>query len=301
MMNWDDLQYILAVHEHGSAIAAAKKLGVNPTTIQRRIIGFEEAQSVHLFERRPSGYTATSECLALIDEVRLIRDSTSRISREILGRDLRLEGRIAVTSTESIINQQVALHIRSFRQQHPDIDIELTLTNTRLNLSRQDADVAIRPSLKPQDTLVGQNVCKLVFAIYGTPELLSMHFEGEPEFEMLNHELPWLGLGDALSGSPAYAWMRDHVSSGQVRVSSDTFSSVATLAEQGLGLALLPCMVGDARKGLKRLHIPGLNVATPIWVLTHPEIKNAARIKAFTSHIARALRSDRAMIEGWTS
>jgi len=107
-MDWDDLRYILSVYDNGSALAAAQTLGVNATTVQRRVGRFEKQNGVRLFERLKSGYSPTPECEALVRASRDIEESTQRIKREILGRDLRLEGRITVTSTDTFVDRFTA-------------------------------------------------------------------------------------------------------------------------------------------------------------------------------------------------
>jgi len=295
-MDWDDLRFILSVYDNGSALAAAQKLGVNASTVQRRIGGFEKQHNVRLFERLSSGYSPTPECEDLVSASRDIDESVARIGREILGRDLRLEGRLAVTSTDTFINDVVARHIDDFHKLHPNIIIELTLTNSRLSLSRQDADIAIRPSLNPQDTLVGQRVADLGFGIYTTPQIASS-LPREPALEDLARKM-WIAPGDALSASPSAKWMEKSIPQDSCWLYVDTFPSMAVCASQAMGLTILPCIIADEMPELKRLQCPWFQLSIPIWVLTHPEIRKAARVRVFMEHITKALRNERAMLKG---
>ncbi|MEM8749986.1 MAG: LysR family transcriptional regulator [Pseudomonadota bacterium] len=298
-MDWDDLRFIIAVYDNGSALAAAHRLGVNASTVQRRVARFEERNNVHLFDRLQGGLSPTAECEALVEASRDIDERVARISREILGRDLRLEGTIAVTSTETFLNDVIASHIKSFHDKHPSIHVELTLTNSRLNLSRQDADIAIRPSENPQQTLVGQRVADLGFGIYASDAFIAEHIS-KPLDRLTIDDLKqhkWLGIGDALSGSPAHRWMRTNIPAEQCWISVDTFPAMATCVKQSMGLAVLPCISADL-PGLTRLRPRGFDMKISVWVLTHPEIRNAARIRAFMDHITAAIRSDRDMLAG---
>ena len=103
-MDWDIFRLVVAVADGGSAVAAAERLGVNASTVLRRISRFENDNGVRLFERRQTGYTPTAECEAVIRTAREIEASVAGIGRELLGRDLRLEGRLAVTTTDSLLN-----------------------------------------------------------------------------------------------------------------------------------------------------------------------------------------------------
>lgn len=295
-MDWDDLRYILSVYDNGSALAAAQKLGVNASTVQRRIGGFEKQNNVRLFERLQSGYSPTPECEALVQVSRDMDESATRISREILGRDLRLEGRLVVTSTDTFVTNVVARHLDAFHELNPNITIELTLTNSRLSLSRQDADIAIRPSLNPHDTLIGQRVADVGFGIYATSEITNS-LPNNPTLADLKTQ-KWLDGGDALSGSPSYKWMKQHISTSSHWLSVDTYPSMAVCATQSLGLAILPCVIADPIKYLNRIQCPWFQLSSPVWVLTHPEIRNAARVRAFMDHITKALRNERAILEG---
>ena len=295
-MDWDDLRYILAVCDHGSALAAAQKLGVNASTVQRRITRFERQHDVRLFERLQTGYLPTPECEAIVEPAREIDGNIARIGREMLGHDVRLEGRLAVTTTDTFITRRFMSHVAMFQNMHPNITLELTLTNSRLNLSRQDADIAIRPSIKPQDNLVGQRVADLHFGIYASSKIAASVPDNPTLSEL--HQSRWLRAGEALSGSPSHKWMLENVPTVHHGISIDTYRAMATCARETDCLAILPCIVGDEPNGLERLNCDWFNLFTHIWVLTHPEIKNAARIRAFLDHMTKAMRNDRKIYAG---
>lgn len=296
MMDWDDLRYILAIHTNGSALAAAQKLGVNASTVQRRITRFEDHHKVRLFERLQSGYRPTPECENLVEEARDIDETVASIGRKILGQDLRLEGRLVVTTTETFMPDFMAQQLEDFHNQHPEITVDLTLTNSRLNLSRQDADIAIRPSSNPQDDLVGQRVADLAFGIYATPEIIAT-LPAEPTLEDLKDQ-KWIGAGDAVSGSPSYVWMQENIPPSSCWLYIDSFGPMGICASHSIGLAVLPCAIAGQMQQLRRLPCPWFEMSVPIWVLTHPEIRNAARVGAFMDHITKAFRKNRGFLEG---
>ncbi|MGI9353677.1 MAG: LysR family transcriptional regulator, partial [Rhizobiaceae bacterium] len=278
-LDWDDLRFILAVAESGSAVAAAKKIGVNPSTIQRRIARFEEQNGIRLFERRRRGLHPTPECRNIVVEVSQINERVMAMSRDMLGGDLRLEGLLRVTSTETFLTQTVAEQFAEFRRIHPAIELEVTLTNTRLNLSRQDADIAIRPSRAPHETLVGQRIAGLGFALYGVEALVG-DLPEVPDLKTLRN-LPWIGAGEVLAAAPSHEWIANNIPHETVGLTIDTFPAMVTCALAGTGVALLPCSLADTQPALLRRELPGERLQTSVWILTHPEIRNAARIKAF--------------------
>ncbi len=289
-MDWDDLRFVVAVADMGSAVAAAQSLGVNPTTVQRRIARFEQINNVHLFVRRQSGYQPTPECEALVEASRPIEESVSAIKREILTRDTRLEGRLVMTTVDSLMDNYLAGYLAQFQELHPNIKIDVTLTNSHLDLSRQDADVAIRPSNNPPEHLVGQNVATLAIAIYGPAggETVKVsHY-----LDVLSKHPNWIGAANTLGGSPIGAWINRNVPASSLTMSIDTFKGIATAIEAGCGIGMVPCVIGDNLPGLTRLSDPIDEVAASVWLLTHKEIKSSAKIRAFMQFMAKAIRAD---------
>ncbi len=295
-IDWDIFRFVVAVADKGSAVSAAQSLGVNASTVLRKIGKFEEENGIRLFERRQTGYSPTVECAAVVEAARQIEQSVASISRDILGRDLRLEGRVTVTTTDSLLNSVLAPHISAFSRRNPRIQIEVSVTNTRLNLTRHDADVAIRATNRPPDALVGQRVADLAFAIYGTPEMVA----GLP-VKARSHDfgdMNWVGIGDALAGSPVGLWLKENVPASAIVVTADTFVSVRDCAAAGAGLAVMPCCLGDQTTQLQRVGKPILEMQTGLWILTHPDVRGAARVKAFNEYMTQSLRGQVDLLEG---
>lgn len=294
-MDWDIFRLVIAVADGGSAVAAAQRLDVNASTVLRRISRFEQENGVRLFDRRQSGYTPTAECEAVIRTAREIEQSVAGIGRDLLGRDLRLEGKLTVTTTDALLESVVAPLLVQFRRLHPQIELDVSVTTSRLNLALQDADVAVRASRQPPQTLVGQRVSGLAFGVYGLPSLIA----GLPRGRRARlQNAPWIGVGDALRGSPVGAWMEHHVPSDCIVLTADTFVATHGCAAAGGGLAVLPCCLGDQSKELVRVTPPMDDMLTSLWVLTHEDVRNAARVKAFNEFMSRGLRGKTDLMEG---
>ncbi|MEX3008654.1 LysR family transcriptional regulator [Hoeflea sp. TYP-13] len=294
-VDWDIFRIVMAVADGGSAVAAAERLGVNASTVLRRISRFEEENGVRLFERRQTGYTPTVECEAVIEAARTIEHSVAGIGRDLLGRDLRLEGRLTVTTTDSLLNSVLAPLILEFSRLHPQIRIDVSVTNSRLNLTRQDADIAVRASKMPPETLVGQRVSGLAFAVYAKPAVA----EDLPSGRRLKlRKASWIGIGEALAASPVGDWMDRNVPPERVVMTADTFVSMRDCAAAGAGLTVLPCCLGDRSADLVRVTPPIQEMESSLWVLTHSDIRSAARVKAFNEFMSRALRGMADLFEG---
>ncbi|MGI9500448.1 MAG: LysR family transcriptional regulator [Geminicoccaceae bacterium] len=292
-VNWDDLRFVLAVADHGSVASAARQLGVNHTTVLRRVHAFEEAKKFRLFERLPTGYALTAEGEQLVAAARQIDDMVASLERRIAGRDLKLEGVIRVTTTDSFMTSVLPGHLASFRRQHPRIAIELALTNSRLNLTKRDADVAIRPAKELPAPLIGNRVADIGFAVYGGKDYLRTH-----SAEIDAGGQAWLAGDELLANSPVAGWMRRHVPNARIAFRADSFVALRHAAAAGLGLAVLPCCLGDADPALVRQNAPVDDLSTGLWVLTHLDLSRAARIRAFIEHMEQALAGDRELLAG---
>lgn len=295
-IDWDIFRYVMAVADGGSAVAAARRLGVNSSTVLRKISKFESENGIRLFERRQTGYTPTVECAAVVEAARQIEQNVADISRDILGRDLRLEGRLSVTTTDTLLKSVLAPHIAAFKALHPRIRIDISVTNLRLNLTSHDADVAIRASRKPPDALVGQKVAELAFAVYG-PTAQAADLAQRPRTTKLDGAM-WVGIGEALAGSPVGNWMKENVSPDSIAVTADSFVAIRDCVVSGAGLAVLPCCLGDRSAGLARVGPPVAAMQSALWVLTHADVRSAARVKSFNDHMVRALRAEAGLLDG---
>ncbi len=188
-LEWDDLRYVLAVASAGSLAGAARSLGVNHTTVLRRIDAFEKRLGLRLFERLPTGYVLTAGGEELIAAARRIDETVTTLERKLAGRDLRLSGTVRVTTTDTLMGSILPEILAEFRASHPGIQVEIAVSNLMFNLTKRDADVAIRPANDPPETLVGRRVAKIAFAIYGSARYLSKH----KAKTLAEHQ--WVGTG----------------------------------------------------------------------------------------------------------
>jgi len=282
-IGWEELRFVLAVADHGSLAAAGRKLGVNHTTVLRRIQAFEETHRLRLFDRLPTGYALTPEGAELVATARTIDDTVATLERRIAGQDLKLEGTIRVTTTDSLMATIVPPQLATFRALHPRIAIEMVMTNAHLSLTKRDADVAIRPTRNKPDPLVGVRVGDFGFAIYGAVSYL----EARPAAPLPEHT--WLAGDEMLANSPTTQWMRRHVPDATIAFRADSYIALFHAAKAGLGLAALPCCLADPAAELHRVHGPDPELMTGLWLLTHRDLRQAARIRAFIDHLAEGL------------
>src|SRR3954453_2381200 len=192
---WDDFRLVKAIADAKGLPAAAERLGVNHSTVFRRLRQIEAALGVPLFERHRLGYVATSageEMVALAD--RLDEDITA-FTRKVSGRELSPAGELRVTTNDSLLIHLLTPLFVKFRKQCHDVRLDVVLANQELNLSKRDADVAIRATDKPPENLVGRRAATIAWALYGRAEEFPDPALVEPESL---YQRDWVSLGDNL-------------------------------------------------------------------------------------------------------
>ncbi len=291
-MNWDDLRYVLALAEQGSIAAAAQALGVNRTTVLRRIGAFEQRAGLRLFERNGPDYTLTGEAEQLLAAARSVERTLLDLERKMVGHEMPLQGVLRVTTTDALLLAVLGPHLAAFNARHREVTLELVVTNHMLSLTRRDADVAVRPCTTPPETLVARRVGDFGFAVYGGRGYLGAN--AQPD--LAQHR--WLGVDETMAASGPGRWLHRHVPERAVCLRADSFVALRDAAEHDLGLALLPCCLGDGSARLRRLAAPIQALTTGLWILTHEDLRRAARVRAFTEHLARALEGQRALLTG---
>ena len=284
-LNWDNLRYVLRVASCGSIARAARELEVNRSTVLRRINAFQEDLNCRIFERGDAGYVLTPEAEKMIAAAREVEATLFDMQRQIEGRELKLEGELRVTTTDSFMLAMLAPHLAGFCKKHPHIEVNILITNSLLDLHRRDADIAIRPISQPDSSLVGHRLQEVRFAAFASSDYLDEAGE-QPLFE--HH---WIGLVDSLRGSPIGRWIESKLDPDKVCLRCDSFVALRTSAEAGIGVAILPRFLGDSSDKLTKLEDlnPGLN--TGLWLLTHPDLARSARVHAFVDHFTAALGS----------
>lgn len=284
-MDWDDLRLLLAVAEHGSFAAAARALGVDHTTVLRRVNAFEAAHGLRLFDRLPGGTTPTAAGEELAAAARRMAAEADALGRRLAGRDLRLEGTLRLATTDTLMAAALPRHLAAFRLAHPGVRLEVSVANRVADLTRRDADVALRPTKAPPETLIGRRLCNIGFAAYCAAGAEA----GED----------WLGVDDSLGGTVLARWLRATVPPERIALKLDSLLVMRDAAAAGLGRAALPCYLGDADPRLRRLAPEVLPVPElGLWLLTHADLRRTARVRAFTEAIATAINKERASFEG---
>lgn len=284
-IDWDDLRFVLAVADSGSLNRAASTLRVNRTTVLRRINAFERKHGVRLFDRLASGYSLTDAGNEILTAARGFENAIVSLERKLAGQDLRAEGLVRVTTTDTLLASVLPAPLASFKQKHPGITLDVTTSNAFADLSKRDADIAIRPAIDPPEFLLGRRISSVAFAVYKAATLN-------------DSDEPWIGPDDTLANTSVARWMRSSMPSVRPGIRADSLVSMRELCVAGAGLAALPCYIGDSDARLVRVRPPIAEMTTALWVLTHPDLARTARVRLLMDHVAAALGRQRALLEG---
>ena len=287
-LDWDDLRIFMAAIRAGSMAAAGKALAVNASTVHRRIGRLERRLGVRLAERGRSGLEATAAGRDLLAGIEAMEGAAESAALRLAGQDLQLEGVVRVTAPDDLAAKLLLPIFHDFQRSYPGIRIELPLDNRFLSLTRREADVALRPTLEPPPNLAGRRIGSLTSAVYGQPQAAT----GQPL-----ESLPWIGWDEGAGPPPLVEWQRRHIPAERLRLRSNSMLNQALAAEAGLGVAILPCFLGDSFPTLTRIaEDPAWQ--TDLWLLTHPDLRHAARVRALLDFLFAELRSRRDLLAG---
>ncbi len=295
---WDDFRLVKAIADHHGLTGAAAALGVNHSTVFRRLGQIEEQVGLQLFERRKTGYVATVAGVEMAMLAARVEDDVAAFSRRLAGRDLAPSGELRITTTDTLYLNLLLPIFAAFRAIHPAIRLDIVIGNQALNLSKRDADIAIRASDAPGETLVGRRLATLNWAIYGSAAQSGANAPSAPSPPADLFERDWVALGDALGYVKAARYVREKVAPERIALKSSAVLGLAEAVEQGLGIGPLPCFIADQRPALVRLLPPDPDFSTGLWILTHPDIRNAPRVRAFMDYVGGELAKKRGLIEG---
>lgn len=289
-MDWDDVKLFLALLRGGNVRNAAARLGVSHSTVARRIDALENQLQARLFERLPGGYVLTPIGEDMLKTAERVEDELGALERRIAGQDSRLEGSIRVSMIDAFATHLLMPDLAKFAALYPDIELQIPVSYETVDLDRREADVAVRFAKSPPDHLVGRRVSGCAMAPYAAPDYVATHTLDDPD------SASWIGYG-------AHGKYPDWVKQGpfpELSVRGEFVSMLTQFAacKAGMGLAMLPCFMGDREPQVVRLAEGKLTPRLDVWVLTHRDVRSSARIRIFTAFLCDAIASKRGLLEG---
>jgi DNA-binding transcriptional LysR family regulator len=274
VIRYDDVRLVAALARHGSVRRTAEQLGAHLATVYRRLRELEREVGGPLFERSGGRFLPTplaEEMAAAAGEIDRVLGS---LDRRAASADHRLRGELSVTTTDSLL-PLVCASLGGLRAAHPELALHVKVSNADADLARREADVAVRPTASPPDTLVGRRIGDVAYAVVAAA--------GRPPPDA------WIGLDASLAGIPAALWLTDHAREEPV-IRVNSMWAAAQAAAAGLGRAVVPTYLAlSAAIAPVGSPIPAL--ASAVWLLYHPDQRRNPRLRAFVGHVAPALRA----------
>lgn len=290
-MNWDDMKIFLAIARTKGLKKAARSLNMHHTSCARRIKSFEEELGVKLFDRLPGGYALTQAGELLLQSAYKIQDEFNTIECDILGKDLRLEGDICLTLPNGLATHLLMPDIHEFMTLYPNVNVEINMTYSMRDLAAREADVAIRHVDNPPESLAGRRVARSYRSAYASTDYLASHDPvNDPE------SCHWLGWGDA---GNHLKWA-EKSKYPRIPVRGDLYSDVLQLAaiKTNMGIATLPCFIGDKEPGIQRIPMAEAVPHDWIWVLAHKDMMTNAKVRALINFLAQCFKKHQNTLEG---
>ncbi len=289
MLDWDDLKIALAIARHGSLNGAARALGTTQPTVSRRLEGLERGIGAKLFERAPSGLSPTPLCAALLESLDQMEEGAQAVERRIAARDTGLQGRITVTSLGWFGDDILAPLLARFGARHEPVSIDLINDPRRFNLSRRDADIALRIGSFDQEDLVERKVADVSYGLYASAGYLDRH--GRPDFTRGCHG----HLVTSLVQSPVEVvhieWLEAIAPRAHATLRTNGIQSHIATAEAGEAMAVLPRVLADRRSALLRLEPPLPEPFQPVKLGVHSDMRDSPRIRALIDYLVLELRA----------
>jgi DNA-binding transcriptional LysR family regulator len=284
MFDWDDLRHLIAVSRQGSTLAAAKTLGVNQSTVHRRLLELERAIGLTLMKRQPGGYRLTELGEALIDHVLAVETAVRTLERQIRALKLDLKGVVRLTCPEPTVPRIVATGLLDgFHKRYPGLRVEFVTSDRYLDLSKGEADVAFRSGEPVDDRLVGRKICDSIWAIYASKSYVQQHGRPTTIADLADHAL--LGFDGIMQNDRVAKWLPTAVPHARIVSRNNSMLGTLSAVKAGVGIAPLPTTLGDAEDVLIQV-LPPVEELTRSWyLLTAPDLRNTPRVAAFVDQV----------------
>jgi DNA-binding transcriptional LysR family regulator len=278
MLGWDDLRYVLAVRRHGSLGRAARALGLNKSTISRRIAAIESELGVALLERRPRGYEVTAHGEAAIAAAEQIERVVNELQGAVGDTDRTAKGTVRVTVPAWFAQFLIIPPLPAFRASHPGLDVHLITTDEVLDLGQREVDIGLRNKRPTQRSLLVRKAGNIAFGMYASRKYLADHGTPNDREELAHHQL--IGYRDAVAYVDAYRWTNDFSERVAFRATDATSMLDAVVANLGIGV--LPSFLAAHEPEAMNLKAVGPPAPETIWLVSHPDTAKIARVRAVT-------------------
>lgn len=290
-LDWNDLRTVLAVARAGSLNGAARELALRHSTVFRRIEEAEARIGTRLFDRSRSGWRANHQGEAVAAAAAEMEAAALAAERAISGADARVEGVIRLATSELLAGYLLPPLLHRFLDAHPGVDIETDVSNRAVDLTRREADIALRATERPPESMVGRQVAELRYALYAARSLMPRRGGAPPALQ----GLPWIGFDDRIAYTGIAQWFSRALPEVRPRMKSDSLPAMLKAAAAGLGAVALPMFAAAQEPKLLRITPPIPGQSMGLWLLHHPDVRGNARVRLLMQWLTNALPQELAV------
>lgn len=291
MFDWNDLKAFLAVARGGSTLAAAKALGVNQTTVARRIESLEAALGLKLFERGQSGSRLTEAGQDLVADAKAVERAATAFDNHAQAHQRGLAGSLRITCIELMANMALTPAIAEFRRQYPEVQVDLIISDKQLDIEAGEADLAVRSGTAlPISNLVARKLADYPFRLYCSRDYAARKGLPATPAALAEHDL--IGGDAGLEMMPGIRWMFEQAGGKAPASRSNSLTNMVHAVSAGLGIAPLPCIIADADANLLRCSERIEIAEAHAWIVTRRELKDTPRVRAFIDFLVPFVQQD---------
>lgn len=287
-MQWDDLRFLVEIGRCGSLAAASRRLRVDQTTVARRLRALERRLGAVLFERIDGRWIATAIGARVLQRVDGIEESVAGIQRIAASGKGAVGGVVRLTSVASIAVGYLVPRLPALYARHPELTIDLIESNENLSISRREADIAIRLARPDSGDFLIRKLVDCGLALYTSADRDAAKAAADG----------WVAYREDLAQTPETRWIEQHRGEGRIRLHSNSPNGLAAAIAGGVGRGLLPCFLGDAWPGLRRLGGREPVLSRPLWMLSHREARRQASVSAVAQWLVECFEADAADFVG---
>lgn len=288
--DWNDIRLLLVLQREGSLRATARQLNVDVSTISRRLSAAEATLQTRLFIRTSSGYQATAAGLTFLESAQTICGHIHHMLHSTQNSAQSISGTVRITSVDFIFSLWLVKHMADFKQQHPQLTLELLNDNRDLSFNQSEADIAIRLARPERDAaLFMRKIGELGWAVYGHPEHPAVRAADWPQ-------QAWLSYTDDLAHVPEMRWLQQLQLKQPAALQSSHLETLIHACKHGVGLAVLPCMLAN-EAGLKQLSDEPV-LFREVWLLSHRQTAQLARFEAVYNWLIDQFYEHAALLRG---
>ncbi|MQR02527.1 LysR family transcriptional regulator [Glaciimonas soli] len=289
-MDWDNARIFLAIHRVGTLRGAAEQLLIDQATVGRRLAAMEQELGARLFLRTSAGYVATPAGELAVTGIEKMEQGADQLLRQMQGIDERLCGEVKIAATDTTARHFLMSAFQKLHSKHPSIHVKLTTATHVSNLSRREADLAIRNIRPTSPDLISRHLKKMATGLYASKTYLNLRGEPEMGTALRGHDV--VTYQRAVVPSPYNHTAMCGLSSANAHVTIEVNSGLMMVeaVRAGLGIGELPTHLGDVEPDLQRIW-PELSSPYDMWLVLHSDLNRTARVRAVVDAIVEAYES----------